>query len=339
MNRVVHQWRVAALAVAVAVVAVGAASLAPAAHAIAQPRVTLGVGQLKTVHGSLIGSTLAYEDAQSELFTSDGNPAVEPSHCDGDGSDPTDPAGTDCDDIPITLAVPKATLATHDYLLTATLTWNEGLTLHPPASASFPEHSLRAYLWQNPLPDIIKDGKDTGTHAPPSLAAVGEDPPAKLALVDPIALTYNLVITNTHEPTNYDLTIRLDDLSGPLPIDLSATTGGPASNASTAAAPAKPVVSQTATTPAAPGFTAPTSGPAVPGLAGVGADRDLDSAGASNLDLSSVRRALTGRKADLGPPGPASGAGLLLWLVVLPVVLLGLAAAWLARRRSGLLKL
>jgi hypothetical protein len=76
------------------------------------------------------------------------------------------------------------------------------------------------------------------------------------------------------------------------------------------------------------------------GLAGVGADADLDSlsANADNLDLTpAAEEIIRGRNVrDVKPPGKASPLLLIIWLVVLPLAVLGGAGAWFRNRRASL---
>jgi hypothetical protein len=293
------------------------------------------------VHGGpFVGVTRPYETANGTLNASDGNQFMEPGHC--DGSDPTDAAAADCDRIPLKLNVPKSDLGTRDFLISVRIDWNViGTVRDVPATGDVNIHQLDAYLWQNPIPHVITDGKDTGTNAPPSLSSINENSPIKMALVDPPVLNWDLVITNRAGPDSdgYDLTVTLLDLTGPLPVDLSADTGiGPAPSSIAGATPkAQPTVSSpaSAATPVPSAVTVPT----LPGLVGVAPDSQLDAAGGAPLDLNPVQSALASQASTLGPPGPASGLGLVLWLLVLPVVLLAAGGFWFARRRSGLLKI
>jgi len=334
------QKRLASIGAALALLLSGAALLAPGASAVLKPAILLTPNKAVQIHGGpFVGVTRPYETANGTLNASDGNQFMEPTHC--DGSDPTDPAASDCDRIPLKLNVPKTDLGKKDFLIAIRIDWQViGTVRDVPATGDVNIHQLDAYLWQNPIPHVITDGKDTGTNAPPSLSSINENSPIKMALVDPPVLNWDLVITNRAGPDSdgYDLSITLQDLTGPLPVDLSVDTlTNPPLSSSPVPAP------KAASVASAPAAATPTpeavNVPTLPGLAGVAPDSQLDAAGGAPLDLNPVQGALARQANTLGPPGPASGLGLVLWLVVLPVVLLGLGGAWFARRRSGLMQM
>jgi hypothetical protein len=337
------QRRLAALGAALGLLLTTAALFAPGAQAVLKPTLVLKAGQTISLHGGpFAGVTRPYETYNGTFNASDGNQYLEPSHC--DGSDPSDPAASDCDRFPIKLSVPKSDLGVKDYLITVRLNWNIiGKVKSVPLAGDVNVHQLDAYLWENPIPHLFKDGKDTGTNAPPSLSSINENAPVKMALVDPKVLTYDLVVANRAGPDaeGYDLTVQLQDLTGPLPIDLSIDTGGLPPASSTASSAGKPVPTVRSSAEPTPATPSPASVaiPTLPGLAGVGPDSQLDRAGGIPLDLNPTQAALAGQGRNLGPPGPASGLGLVLSLVVVPAVILGLGAAWFARRRSGLLRI
>ena len=325
---------------ALALVVVGA----PTAGAIKTEDVVLRVGSVVERHGGpFIGNTRGYETYNENVNSTDGNPYVEPAHCTGE--DPTNVAATDCDTIPIRLDVDPNTLEEHTYLMSLTVNWDKIATVNSvPASGDVNVHQMNVYLWPDPLIYLDENDEETtentGVLRPPLLVALSVVPPARLALVNPPGTTFNLVVTNRTGPDEegYDLVARLEDLSGPLPVDFSIDTGAPVgasrapSGASVAAPPPAPSAAQELAIAPAPAL--PTT-PVAPSLAGVGPD-SLDALGVNrNIGLDDARRLLTSTGDDLPPPGDASGLGLILSLVVAPLVLIAVLGAWLFRRRSS----
>ncbi|HEX7165725.1 MAG TPA: hypothetical protein VF230_01970 [Acidimicrobiales bacterium] len=240
------------------------------------------------------------------------------------------------------LDIPRDVQARGGVLFSLLLEWDEGreLVTNPPQlGGSLYERAVIMRVYEEPK---FKDENDTETYT--AASGLNSGSPSGLAVVDPNKAWYWVLVANYYGAnTKFKLTLRVDDLVGSgSPIDLSAEEElPPLFDASELPAEQPSLVEPPpAATLAAPKPTAVVASPAtdvvtLPSLPGLGApDFSLDGIGASSLgeeDLTDV--VLTRGPKPLPAPGDASALLLLIWLVLAPMLLLGLPVGFVWRRR------
>lgn len=338
--------------------------LIPASPASANTEkiVTLNVGQ--TVKMTL--TDLAGDDASGVADYEAGS--------DSAGATPTgqDPAGCDgpsnpsCDDIPITLNVPKSALtANNNLFLQTTFTYDEGPQVTAPNGVYQTTNTIVGWMWENPIPT-------TGPNADTYDANCGNDP-CEEGVASPQVAHFDLILDQqTGAADQASVVISLVNVasgassggsgssagsgssggtasSGGPGASGSTTTGSPSSGIGTGASgPIGPAGSSTspagAIGPTGPtGSTAPASNPALPlpqySVDQGGPDAALaalaDSDFASALGIGGGQSIRNGQFFGVPPSRPASRLAVILSLTVGPFLLV-LLVGWLAiRRRSG----
>jgi hypothetical protein len=157
---------------------------------------------------------------------------------------------------------------------------------------------------------------------------------------DGICRVENVSVANYLGDNPYTLTIELVDYSGAGPVDLSADTFVPEDLSNTPEVPSTPDTPAAPAAPdsfAVPAFSAPVGvGAPRVDLPGLGSSAGFDGIGPASLAGSDLARRIVDRgPKPLSAAGPASGALLVLWLVLLPVGGLGSFLFFLWRRRRA----
>ena len=266
-------------------------------------------------------------------------PGQTASGCDG-------PSNPSCDDIPITLDVPKSELtANNNLFLQAVFTYDTGPQVTAPNGSFQDTNQVTGWLWENPIPT-------TGPNANTYAETCGNEP-CEEGVASPTVATFNLIIDQeTGDAGPVSVVINLFDVaSGATPAggDNASGSGPPAPTGGATSTPASSgggSVSGSASPSGLPGqgpsptSAASTTGTTTPHFAldTDGADPLLASLAntdfASELGIGAGRALRTG--AFIGAPAarPASGLAVALSLIVGPVLLAGLVGFMAFRRRG-----
>ena len=255
---------------------------------------------------------------------------------------------TYCDVIPLEVVLPPTLRPSDEFFVSVTLDWKTS-TL-PPVSAGGHDYTtareindLDLYVWTDPA------------GAEPVQAAATDTEPESLRLFRPSKGKYSIVVFNYSGPnTGYKLTVSYKPEKIVPPFESLAPDFNPVA---TPAAPYQPPVDLSAGPPALPidtsaAPTTPTTLPPPPQeakppapLAPVAVDPDPDF---SNFNDSAFDQQLAAPTTDVlkqkeakavGPPKPASGASLVFWLAIVPLLLMAAAGFWLSKKGSAVLKL
>jgi hypothetical protein len=290
---------------------------APTAAAKAQERVTLQPDQtLELDYPELVGSAQAQEFFDNTI-------AFDPGTCD---------TATWCDTIPLTVAPPQTDLATSDYTILITLSWDTKV-VSVPVQGNLDSNDLDMAIWDDPVVEDAGPNQD-GIR---TYGATGNEP-EKMALVDASG-NFNIVVANAsgvNHGYHLEISWKTQLLSKPfesLPPDYSSTgsltppahlaLGGPPA---AAIAPPPAVADGGTVLPPLESTSADTSfSPVAPGA--------FDSALG---DQKTVVGAPASAKRDLQPP---SNLALLLWLLALPFGLTAIGGRLLLGRSRALLRI
>jgi hypothetical protein len=268
-----------------------------------------------------------------------------------DCEDGAEPTASICDYIPVKLDVTDKDLASGRFALAFTLSWPT-TNIVVPGFAAFAQDGLAMTIWDDPEVEDDDAPPDCGESEAlidlnwavcQVLGPAGGDPggdesyvnafmveqPIRFGMI-PKKLAYAVIVENDYGfVPEYTLNVslvapdNLVDLSVETPVDLSAAT------------PSGPV-QQSFGVDTSTGEIPPTS----LDLAGLGAadlspDRDFSGLDLNQLDLSRNDIVRNAARQGLRAPGKENAAFLWLWLVILPIAILGGAGAWLARRRTS----
>jgi hypothetical protein len=316
-----------ALAALIALVATVLTFAAPGASGLEQPRVTLVPNQkLVNDYFPLIGNNPgATVDASTTVSTDICSKA------------------TACDVIPLTVPDPKDE---DDFFVTITLNWDTAEVPNVPVLGDTAVNDLDLWIVDDPFNEEAGPDED-GFH----YKSAGTDEPEIVQMYRPIGNFNILVVNATGVNTGYRLTFdwttdRPPTIFESLP---PAFTGGGSTRPAAAPTPApfrpaaEPTVDLPDEAPLLPSVpvAAPTARPDL--TAGVTAAPD-SSFSSGFGDAPSLDQELAGPPAQtfvptavVKPKAPAT-VTLLLWLLVLPLLLVAIAAAVLNRRRSTMLR-
>ena len=254
---------------------------------------------------------------------------------------------TYCDLIPLEVVLPPTLKPSDEFFVTVTLDWKTSTV--PPVSAGGHDYTkaqevndLDLYVWTDPAGDdpVQQSATDTA--------------PEKLRLFRPAKGKYSIVVFNYMGPnTGYKLTVSYKPEKIVPPFESLAPDFNPVA---TPAVPYTPPV-DLSDTPSLPIDTsaAPTTSTTLPPppqeakppapLTPVAVDPDPDF---SNFNDSAFDQQLAAPTTDvlkqkeakaIGPPKPASGASLVFWLAIVPLLLMAAGGLWLSRKGSAVLKL
>jgi len=254
---------------------------------------------------------------------------------------------TYCDLIPLEIVVPPTLRPSDEFFVTVTLDWKTSVL--PPVSAGGHDYTkaqevndLDMYVWTNPTGETPVQQSSTDTS------------PEKLRLFRPTKGKYSIVVYNYQGPnTGYRLTVSYKPEKIVPPFESLAPDFTPVA---TPAEPFEPPVDLSASSPTLPIDTSPpattaTTLPPPPQeakapapLAPVTVDPDPDF---SNFNDRAFDQQLAAPTTDVlkqkeakavGPPKPASGASLVFWLAIVPLLLMAAGGIWLSRKGSAVLK-
>jgi hypothetical protein len=253
---------------------------------------------------------------------------------------------TYCDVVPLEVVVPPTVKPSDEFFVTVTLEWKTSTV--PPVSAGGHDYTkatevndLDLYVWADPAGDTPVQQSSTDTA------------PEKLRLFRPTKGKYSIVVYNYQGPnTGYRLTVSYKPEAIVPPFESLAPDFTPVA---TPAAPYEPPADLSGGPGALPIDTsaAPTTSTTLPPpaeakapapLAPVPVAPDPDF---SNFDDSAFDQQLAAPATDVlkekavkavGPPKPASGTSLVVWLAVVPLLLMAAGGIWLSRKGSAVLK-
>jgi hypothetical protein len=248
-------------------------------------------------------------------------------------------SGTVCDDIPITLAVPKGeTLTNREFTVSATINWT-AKTVNNGVTGTIGTDNFAIFFWENP-----PAAKDSAGNKAPDVSVILVTPPVTLTIVDPKSTKLDLVVANyVGANLGYTVTLTMTDLSTfGAPVDHSidtllkdkSDTSGIAITPSATIAPPTTLAAV-----AIPPAAMPSTSAGQP-LSAVAAapDPQLDHLKPADetiaLGLGPAKSISKSKGVKTGPPGPVSGIEVALAFVIPPGLLLGAGGlAW--RRRSA----
>jgi hypothetical protein len=245
------------------------------------------------------------------------------------------PAGATCDRIPLKVIPPKGLAAADDYIVTIAVSWTDPIGLTCAKTQQTPQVSIKVtcgndldmYVYDNT--DIAwRKNPDEDTQQYPGYTDLSDSTTTKnpevVTLGNPDLPLYNIVVQNVSGiNTGYTITVNMR-ISHADPV-FELLEGS--------LAPTQPAVEVPPVDLSA--LPLPTSD-VIPGLEqlSVTPDLELDTAtvGAPSLAAQIQAPPLARDIETPKPPGPASGALLVLWLVIVPIALLGGSLGILWRR-------
>ncbi|HZU74556.1 MAG TPA: hypothetical protein VE990_17495 [Acidimicrobiales bacterium] len=338
--RPIHLLLAGGLLAAASLLTTSAVRPAPA-WANTEKAFNIGVGQSIT----RTYSDLAGDDGEGDVDFEDGNPnytsnAQDPPDCDPQPS---------CDDIPITLQVPKSALTpNNNYLLKVSFTYQGGPGANTPLGGET-VNTIQGSLWDNPIPT-------KGPHANGQDASCAGDP-CVMNEASPDTNKFSLVADQiTGTANTFTLTISLVDVgsgpgSGPPVCGGAGAPACPGSDngggGTSAPLTANPTDQGTSYNPPASG---PEATPNLPSASAIGIPLPTFNvapggpnpalAALSSVNLGSVlglggKTLKAGGFLSIPAARPASTLAVVLSFVTAPV-LMGLGAVWLLRRRRSL---